>query len=71
MLSARIILKDDTVLGYFHTQHDDCVGDLNRGRSPVHARVGAGQCPRCLCLRFSFRCSKRASASFARRWLLA
>ena len=29
------------------------------------------QCPRCFCLRFSFRCSKRASASSARRWLLA
>lgn len=43
MLSTRIILKDDTVLGYFHTQHDDCVGDLNRGRSPVHARAGADQ----------------------------
>lgn len=28
MLSARIVLKDDTVLGYLHTQHDDCVGDL-------------------------------------------
>ena len=43
MLSTRIILKDDTVLGYFHMQHDDCVGDLNRGRSPVHARAGADQ----------------------------
>lgn len=50
-----------------------CVNSVNRGCSPVHARthVGADQCPRCFCLRFNFRCSKRASASSARRWLLA
>ncbi len=39
------------------------VSSVNRGRSPVHAwsDVGTGQCPRCFCLRFSFRCSKRAA----------
>ena len=40
-----------------------CVNSVNRGRSPVHAwtDVGTGQCPRCFCLRFNFRCSKRAA----------
>ena len=33
---------------------------VNRGRSTVHvlAHVSTDQCPRCFCLRFSFRCSK-------------
>ena len=45
---------------------------VNRGVALFTARthVDAGQCPRCFCLRFNFRCSKRASASSARRWLL-
>lgn len=40
-----------------------CVSSVNRGCSPVHTwtHVGTGQCPRCFCLRFSFRCSKRAA----------
>ena len=40
-----------------------CVSSVNRGRSPVHTwtHVGTGQCPRCFCLRFNFRCSKRAA----------
>lgn len=40
-----------------------CVNSANRGRSPVHTwtDVGTGQCPRCFCLRFNFRCSKRAA----------
>lgn len=29
--------------------------------------ANGNQCPRCFCLRFNFRCSKRASASSARR----
>lgn len=44
---------------------------VNRGRSTVHvwAHVGTDQCPRCFCLRFSFRCSKyvaRGSTSASR-----
>ena len=40
-----------------------CVNSANRGCSPVHTwtHVGTGQCPRCFCLRFSFRCSSRAA----------
>ena len=43
----------------------------NRRRFCMRLAANGDQCPRCFCLRFSFRCSKRASASSARRWLLA
>ena len=43
----------------------------NRHRFCMRLAANGDQCPRCFCLRFSFRCSKRASASSARRWLLA
>lgn len=45
---------------------------MNRGRSTAHvwAHVGTDHCPRCFCLRFSFRCSKHVvgSSSPEERW---
>lgn len=40
---------------------------VNRGRSAVHvwAHVGTDHCPRCFCLRFSFRCSRHVVGSSA------
>lgn len=36
---------------------------MNRGRSTVHvwAHIGTDHCPRCFCLRFSFRCSRHVA----------
>ena len=49
---------------------DGSVG-FKRNRHRFYIRLAANddQCPRCL--RLSLRCSKRASVSSARRWLLA
>ena len=43
----------------------------NRHRFYIRLAANDDQCPRCFCLRLSPRCSKRASVSSARRWLLA
>lgn len=43
----------------------------NRHRFCMRLAANGDQCPRCFCLRFNFRCSKRASASSARRRVLA
>ena len=71
----RVIDRTTLILDIFAMRARSKEGRLQVELAPLLYMVclaaNSDQCPRCFCSRFNFRCSKRASASSARRWFLA